>query len=45
MTVWSGPKCNEYVGTDGSIFPPFLEEVSSIYAYAPDLCRYNVEAV
>jgi hypothetical protein len=39
MTVWSGPRCNEFSGTDGSIFPPFLQDVVSVPAYAPDLCR------
>lgn len=45
MAVWSGPKCNEYAGTDGSIFPPFLEESPAILAYAPDLCRYSVKTI
>jgi hypothetical protein len=43
MTVWSGPKCNEYAGTDGSIFPPFLQDGASVLAYAPDLCRYGLQ--
>ncbi|PNF38578.1 hypothetical protein B7P43_G03985 [Cryptotermes secundus] len=37
MSVWSGPKCNEFSGTDGSIFPPFLQDGVSVRAYAPDL--------
>ncbi|PSN29632.1 hypothetical protein C0J52_27456 [Blattella germanica] len=39
MTVYNSPKCNEYLGTDGSIFPPFLKDGPPVQAYAPDLCR------
>jgi hypothetical protein len=39
MAVWNGPRCNEFSGTDGSIFPPFLQDAASVAAYAPDLCR------
>ncbi|KAJ4446790.1 hypothetical protein ANN_13488, partial [Periplaneta americana] len=39
MTAWTNPKCNQYKGTDGSIFPPFLKEGQTIQGYAPELCR------
>ncbi|KAJ9589996.1 hypothetical protein L9F63_016888, partial [Diploptera punctata] len=39
MSVWSGPRCNEFYGTDGSVFPPFLEDGVPIQAFAPDICR------
>lgn len=39
MSVWSGSPCNDFRGTDGSIFPPFLTKDKEVWAYFPDICR------
>lgn len=39
MSVWSGSPCNNFRGTDGSIFPPFLTKDKEVWAYFPDICR------
>ncbi|XP_029174176.1 sensory neuron membrane protein 1-like [Nylanderia fulva] len=39
MSVWSGDPCNDYIGTDGTIFPPFLTEDRKVWAVSPDICR------
>ncbi|CAG4997164.1 unnamed protein product [Parnassius apollo] len=31
--------CNEYQGTDGTIFPPFLTESDRLQTFSGDLCR------
>nr|QLI62111.1 sensory neuron membrane protein 1 [Streltzoviella insularis] len=31
--------CNEYEGTDGTVFPPFLTESDRLQSFASDLCR------
>lgn len=40
MSIWpdSGP-CNDYRGTDGTIFPPFLTKNREVWAVFPDICR------
>nr|CAD7452862.1 unnamed protein product [Timema tahoe] len=39
LSSWSGEKCNEISGTDGTIFPPFLTSEDNILAFSPELCR------
>nr|CAH7722186.1 unnamed protein product [Callosobruchus chinensis] len=39
MSSWPTDECNVIDGTDGTIFPPFLEPEDGIVSYAPDLCR------
>ncbi|CAH1159902.1 unnamed protein product [Phaedon cochleariae] len=39
LDIWSTEKCNEIKGTDGTIFPPFLEKEQGLMSYSPDLCR------
>lgn len=31
--------CNNYVGTDSTIFPPFIKKDELLYAYEPSICR------
>lgn len=39
MSIWSDSPCNDFVGTDGTIFPPFLTEDREVWAVFPDICR------
>lgn len=38
---WTG-KCNDYEGTDGTVFPPFLTEFDKLESFSGDLCRYII---
>nr|AGF87119.1 sensory neuron membrane protein 1 [Agrotis ipsilon] len=38
QTIWRD-HCNEFVGTDGTVFPPFLKETDRIESFSTDLCR------
>ncbi|EZA62031.1 Sensory neuron membrane protein [Ooceraea biroi] len=39
MNVWSDSPCNDFRGTDGTIFPPFLTKEKDVWAHFPDICR------
>lgn len=39
MSVWDEDECNQYVGTDSTIFPPFMNPADGIWAYEPSVCR------
>lgn len=39
LDIWPDEKCNEFRGTDGWIFPSFLEKDEGIWTVAPELCR------
>nr|QJX59445.1 sensory neuron membrane protein [Dioryctria abietella] len=36
--IWRD-SCNEYQGTDGTVFPPFLTENDRLQSFSGDLCR------
>lgn len=38
LKIWRD-SCNEYQGTDGTVFPPFLTENDRLQSYSDDLCR------
>ncbi|KAJ2951447.1 hypothetical protein O0L34_g13600 [Tuta absoluta] len=38
MELWRD-ECNQYGGTDGTVFPPFLKETDRLASYSGDLCR------
>ncbi|XP_015587038.1 sensory neuron membrane protein 1 [Cephus cinctus] len=39
LTVWPEDRCNEYNGTDSTIFHPFFKKEDDVVSFAPDLCR------
>ncbi|KAL6255879.1 hypothetical protein P5V15_013119 [Pogonomyrmex californicus] len=39
MDIWSGSPCNDFRGTDGTIFPPFLTKEKKVWAHSIDICR------
>lgn len=37
--VWDGDECNKLVGTDSTIFPPFMTREQGIWSFEPAICR------
>ncbi|XP_076247574.1 sensory neuron membrane protein 1 [Calliopsis andreniformis] len=39
LEIWAADHCNEFNGTDSTIFPPLMTEVDDIVSFSPDICR------
>lgn len=39
LSVWNSPLANNINGSDGSLFPPFLENSHTVNVFSADLCR------
>jgi hypothetical protein len=39
LTIWSADTCNKFMGSDSTIFPPFLTPHDSVAAFTPEICR------
>lgn len=39
LDVWDGEECNEFRGSESSIFPPFSSKEEGIWAFEGGICR------
>lgn len=39
MDIYDGEVCNQYIGTDSTIFPPLLTKKDKLWAWSPDICQ------
>lgn len=39
LTMWTADHCNEFNGTDSTIFPPLMTKEDDIVSFSPDICR------
>lgn len=39
LDIWAGDDCNNFNGTDSTIFPPLMTEQDDIVSFSPDICR------
>lgn len=43
MNYWKGDECNQFRGTDSTIFPPYMNAKEGVWAYEKSICR-SIEA-
>ncbi|CAF0832075.1 unnamed protein product, partial [Brachionus calyciflorus] len=39
VDIWSSDQANMINGTDGTLYPPFLDRNKRLYSFSPDMCR------
>ncbi|KAK3592837.1 hypothetical protein CHS0354_028913 [Potamilus streckersoni] len=39
LSYWTTDQCNMINGTDGTIFPPFIDKSDILYLFSTDICR------
>ncbi|KAJ9589993.1 hypothetical protein L9F63_016885, partial [Diploptera punctata] len=39
MSIWSGEECNRFIGSDGTLFAPFLGPADKLGVFSPTICR------
>lgn len=39
LNMWKGDECNQFKGTDSTIFPPYMEPGDDIWAFERGICR------
>ncbi|KAL3880575.1 hypothetical protein ACJMK2_032806 [Sinanodonta woodiana] len=39
LSYWTTDQCNMINGTDGTIFPPFIDKSDVLYIFSTDICR------
>ncbi|KAK3099881.1 hypothetical protein FSP39_011128 [Pinctada imbricata] len=39
LSFWTTPTCNMINGTDGTLFPPFVDKSQTLYIFSSDICR------
>ncbi|XP_031830913.2 sensory neuron membrane protein 1 isoform X2 [Nomia melanderi] len=39
LSIWADDRCNQFNGTDSTIFPPLMTEQDDIVSFSPEICR------
>lgn len=42
LTVWDGDECNQFKGTDSTIFPSYMDPKDGVWAFEMSICRSMV---
>lgn len=42
MNIWDDKECNQYRGTDTTIFPPFMDVKAGVWAYEGSVMLINL---